>query len=197
MISVDYRLAPEHPFPAPVDDALAAYRALLDDGFAPSSIALTGDSAGGGLCVATCLAARDAGLPQPAAMMLMSPWTDLAATGASLQSKASVDLMVDTDAIAQFAALYLDGADAQDPLASPLFGDLTGLAPMYIQVGGHETLLDDSIRLAASAAHAGVDVRLDVFPEMQHVFQSALGQLPEADDGIARAGTWLQSMLAR
>jgi acetyl esterase/lipase len=194
VVSFDYRMAPEYPFPTAVDDGLAAYRALCDSGLDPAHVAMTGDSAGGGLCLASCLAARDAGVPQPAALLLMSPWTDLAGTGGSLTTKAEVDLMVDAEVIGRFAAIYLDGAEPTSPLASPVYADLTGLPPMYIQVGGDETLLDDSTRVAVSAAHAGVDVRFDAFPEMQHVFQMGLGQLPESDDAIARAGAWLQTM---
>jgi epsilon-lactone hydrolase len=193
VISFDYRMAPEHPFPSAIDDGLSAYQALLDAGTAASQIVITGDSAGGGLTVATLLAAKAAGLPQPAGAVLYSPWTDLEGTGASMDSHKSVDLLVDRDAMQMMAAIYLNGVDAQHPHASVIYADHTGLAPLYIQVGGHETLLDDSTRLAVNAAHAGVDVRLDVFPEMQHVFQTALGMIPEADDAIARTGAWIRT----
>lgn len=187
----DYRMAPEDPFPAAVDDALAAYRALLDEGVPAANIAISGDSAGGGLTVAVLVSARDAGLPQPAAAAMMSPWTDLEGVGASMDSMAGSDLMIDRAAMTGVGQMYLAGAPVRSPLASPIYADLHGLAPMYVQVGGHEVLLDDSTRLVVGAAHAGVDVRLDVFPEMQHVFQSALGMLPESDDAIARIGAYL------
>ena len=191
-ISFDYRLAPEDPFPAAVDDALDAYRWLLANGYAPSRIAVSGDSAGGGLTVATLIAARDAGLAQPAATATMSPWTDLEGTGATMTANEGVDLMIDRAAMTGIAAIYLTGADPRSALASVIYADLQGLAPMYIQVGGHETLLDDSTRLAVRGAHAGVDVRLDVFPEMQHVFQSGLGMLPESDEALSRIGAYLR-----
>ena len=196
-LNVDYRLAPEHPHPAAVDDALAAYRWLLDQGVEPGNIAISGDSAGGGLTLATLLAIKDAGLPQPAAAVPMSPWVDLEGIGESMDAKAEHDLMVQRDGLKQMADMYLNGADARHPTAAPLYGDLRGLAPLYIQVGGDETLLDDSTRLASRAAHAGVEVRLDVFPEMQHVFQVMAGQVPEADDAVARIGAFLRERLGR
>jgi monoterpene epsilon-lactone hydrolase len=196
-LNVDYRLAPEHPHPAAVEDGLAAYRWLLDQGIAPERIAVSGDSAGGGLTVATLLAIKDAGLPQPAAGVTMSPWVDMEGTGESMDSKAGSDLMVQREGLKQMADMYLNGADARHPTAAPLYGDLRSLAPLYIQVGGDETLLDDSTRLATRAAHAGVEVRLDIFPEMQHVFQLLAGQIPEADDAVARIGAYLKDRLAR
>lgn len=195
VVSFDYRMAPEHPFPAAVEDGLAAYRALLASGVAPEHTVIAGDSAGGGLTYATVVAARVAGVPQPAATVTFSPWTDLAGTGASMATKADVDLMIDSNAISMIAAMYLNGASADDPRASVHLADLEGTAPTYIQVGGHEVLLDDSTRLAARAAHAGCEVRLDVFPEMQHVFQSGLGMLPESDDALARVGAWVRPRL--
>jgi monoterpene epsilon-lactone hydrolase len=196
-LNVDYRLAPEHPHPAAVDDALAAYRWLLDQGIAPRNVAISGDSAGGGLTLATLLAIKEAGLPQPAAAVPMSPWVDLEGIGESMDKMAEVDLMVQREGLKQMADMYLNGADARHPTAAPLYGDLRGLAPLYIQVGGDETLLDDSTRLATRAAHAGVDVRLDVFPEMQHVFQVMAGQIPEADDAVARIGAFLRERFGR
>jgi monoterpene epsilon-lactone hydrolase len=196
-LNVDYRLAPEHPHPAAVDDALAAYRWLLDQGIAPRNVAISGDSAGGGLTLATLLAIKEAGLPQPAAAVPMSPWVDLEGIGESMDKMAEVDLMVQREGLKQMADMYLNGADARHPTAAPLYGDLRGLAPLYIQVGGDETLLDDSTRLATRAAHAGVEVRLDVFPEMQHVFQVMAGQIPEADDAVARIGAFLRERFGR
>jgi epsilon-lactone hydrolase len=195
VISFDYRMAPEHPFPAAVDDGLAAYRALLHLGYAPAQIAIAGDSAGGGLTLATLQAIRTAGLAQPAAAVVLSPWTDLEGTGVSMTSNTDRDLMIDGPAMTGVAAIYLAGADPRDPLAAPLYADYSGLAPIYIQVGGDEVLLDDSTRVAVSAAHAGVAVRLEVFPEMQHVFQSAVGMLPESDEAIARIGGYLKHAL--
>jgi epsilon-lactone hydrolase len=196
-LNVDYRLAPEHPHPAAVDDALAAYRWLLDQGIEPRNVAISGDSAGGGLTLATLLAIKEAGLPQPAAAVPMSPWVDLEGIGESMDKMAEVDLMVQREGLKQMADMYLNGGDARHPTAAPLYGDLRGLAPLYIQVGGDETLLDDSTRLATRAAHAGVEVRLDVFPEMQHVFQVMAGQIPEADDAVARIGAFLRERFGR
>jgi monoterpene epsilon-lactone hydrolase len=196
-LNLDYRLAPEHPHPAAVEDGVAAYRWLLDRGTESANIVIGGDSAGGGLTVAIALKLRDEGLPQPAGLVPISPWIDLEATGASMESKAEVDLLVDRDSLKLMTDMFLAGQDANDPLAAPLHADLTGLAPMYIQVGGDETLLDDSTRLAANAATAGLDVRLDCFPEMQHVFQMAVGNVPEADDAVARAASWMSDHMGR
>jgi acetyl esterase/lipase len=195
VVSLDYRLAPEHPYPAAVDDALGAYRWLLDEGYAPEHIVISGDSAGGGLTMATLLAIRNAGLPQPAAAVPLSPWVDLEGVGDTMDTHAHRDFIVGREALQGMAALYVAGGDVRDPLIAPVWADLTGLAPLYIQVGGDETLLDDSTRLATNAARAGVDVRLDVFPEMQHVFQTMLGQVPEADDAVARIGEYVAARL--
>ncbi|MCU0261451.1 MAG: alpha/beta hydrolase [Ilumatobacteraceae bacterium] len=186
----DYRLAPEAPHPAALDDALAIYRALLADGTDPGRIVVAGDSAGGGLAVALLVAARDTGLPQPAGAIVFSPWVDLAGTGETMQTRVDVDLMVTAELAEMMAAHYLAGADPRTPTASPLYADLHGLAPMCIQVGDEEVLLADSTRLADRLRAAGVDVELEVFPEMQHVFQIAAGLLPESDDAIAKAGAF-------
>lgn len=195
VLSVNYRLAPEHPHPAAVTDALAAYRWLLDRNFSPARVGVAGDSAGGGLTLALLLTAKRDGLAQPGAAVVFSPWVDLEGTGASMASKAATDLLVNKDALTGMAAMYLAGASPRDPLAAPLHGDFAGVAPLFIQVGGDETLLDDATRLATRAAHAGVAVRLQVFPEMQHVFQAWAGVVPEADDALAQAGNWLQQVL--
>jgi monoterpene epsilon-lactone hydrolase len=191
-----YRRAPEHIHPAPVDDAVTVYKWLLDRGIHPGHIALTGDSAGGALAVTTLLRARDRNLPMPAATMPLSPWVDMEITGESLSSNRDKDVLVQKDVVEVMAATFLgENGNRCDPLANPLYADLKDLPPMYIQVGGDETLLDDSSRLADRARKAGVDVRLDVFPEMQHVFQFAAGHAPEADDAIRRLAEWVRPKL--
>ena len=191
---VDYRLAPEHPHPAPVIDALASYRWLLDQGIKPQHIALSGVSAVGGLVIATLLKARDEGLPQPAGAVPISPWTDMDGSGASMQTRAAVDKCVSEAGLKQIAQLFL-GGKPRDGYASPLHADLQGIAPLYIQVGDEETLLDDSIRLAHQALDAGVEVKLEIYPEMQHIFQICAGNLPQADLAVARMAAWLKPRL--
>jgi len=191
-----YRRAPEHVHPAPVDDAVTAYRWLLDQDIAPGHIALTGDSAGGALAVTTLLRARECNLPMPAATMPLSPWVDMECTGETLVSNREKDAIVQKEVVEVMAATFLgEGGNRKDPLANPLYADLKGLPPMYIQVGGDETLLDDSRRLAECARKAGVDVRLDVFPEMQHVFHFSAGYAPEADDAIRKLAEWVRPKL--
>lgn len=191
-----YRRAPEHVHPAPVDDAANAYRWLLDQDLAPAHIALTGDSAGGALAVTTLLRARERGLPMPAATMPLSPWVDMEIAGESLAANRDRDVLVQREVVEVMAQTFLgEGGDRRDPLANPLCADLKGLPPMYIQVGGDETLLDDARRLAARARAAGVDVRLDEFPEMQHVFHFAAGYAPEADDAIRKLALWVRPKL--
>ncbi|MFJ7246867.1 alpha/beta hydrolase [Kitasatospora sp. NPDC098652] len=194
--SPDYRLAPEHPFPAAVEDCLSAYRALLDRGGDPSAIVFAGDSAGGGLTVTTCLAARDAGLPLPAALLLLSPGLDATRSGESIRTKEGVDPIFTRAALDHTGAMYLGGADPRQPLLSPvLHADLTGFPPMLIQVGANELLLDDSTRLAERAREAGVDVILDVTADAPHVFQSFAGVLDEADEALDRAALFLRQRL--
>ncbi|KPF79236.1 alpha/beta hydrolase [alpha proteobacterium AAP81b] len=195
-LSLDYRLAPEHPFPAAVDDALAGYRWLLDQGIAAGRIAIAGDSAGGGLTMALLLAIKAAGLPQPACAVPISPWVDLAMTGGSMVSKAAVDPMVQRDSLLVFASRYLGAADPLAPLASPVHGDLAGLPPLLIQVGADETLLDDAVQLARAAGHAQVAVRLEIAPEMIHVWPFFHPMLAPARAAIATAGAFIAAHLA-
>lgn len=192
-ISVDYRLAPEHPFPAAVDDAVDAYRALLGQGVPPSNIAFVGESAGGGLVAATLVALKDADLPQPASAAVFSPWTDLTVSGASAVSKAKLDPALTPEALRTRARDYLGDRDPSTPLASPIFADLTGLPPLLIQVGSHEILLDDAVRLAARAADHDVAVSLEVWPGVPHVFQSFAAILDDADHALNAAAAFIKS----
>ncbi len=195
VLSVDYRLAPEHPHPAAVEDSTTAYRWLLDQGFGADRLAISGDSAGGGLTVSTLLKLRDDATPLPVAGVPISPWVDMEGIGESMTTRAEVDMLVDEVGLKGMAEMFLAGQDARDPLAAPLYGDFSGLPPLLIQVGDEETLLDDSTRLAEAAESAGVEVRLDVFPEMQHVFQLFTGNMPEADEAVAQIGAWLRPRL--
>jgi epsilon-lactone hydrolase len=195
VISVDYRLAPEHPYPGAVDDALAAYQALLDDGTSPSDIAFAGDSAGGGLAVATLLNARDHGLPLPAAAFVMSPYVDLTLAGATMETKRDVDPLLSRELLQPRVADYTQGRDAALGLISPVFADLTGLPPLIIQAGSHEVLLDDAVRLARQAAIADVEVTLEVTPKVPHVFQAYSPMLDEAAVALDKAGQLLSAHL--
>ena len=191
----DYRLAPETPFPAAVDDALAVYRAMLEHGPA-NAFAIGGDSAGGGLALATLLAAKAAGLPMPACALLFSPWTDLAGTGASVITNAKRDSMLYAPKLGDAAANYLNGAAPQNPLASPYYGDLAGLPPLLIQVGEPEILLDDSTRIAARAQEAGIVVDLSIWENLPHVWQMNQSFLPEARQALDQAANFAKAHLA-
>ena len=191
-----YRLAPEHPFPAAVEDAVQAYRWLLEQGVAPSRLVVAGDSAGGGLALATLLAARDRGLPMPAGVVALSPWVDLTCGGDSMDDRPQADLECARAGLLEMAAWYLAGADPRDPLASPVFADLSRLPPILCLAGGDEVLLDDSIRLVRAAGIAGTDATLVIAAGMQHVYPIWAGAFPEADAAIALIGEWVRARMA-
>ena len=196
-ISLDYRLAPEHPFPAAVDDCLAAYRNLLDDAD-PAEIVFAGDSAGGGLTVTTCLAARAAGVPLPAGIVAFSPGLDHTRSGATMTTKEGIDPFFTREGLGRTAEMYLDGADPGQPLLAPaVHADLTGFPPMLLQAGTNELLLDDAVRLAERARAADVDVVLDVTADVPHVFQAFAGSLDEADQALDRAALFVAQRLDR
>lgn len=194
--AVQYRLAPEHPFPAALDDALAAWHGLLAEGADPRQAAFMGDSAGGGLALSLALRLRDADEPLPAAIVALSPWTDLAVTGESMRLNAAADPMQNAEDVPFVAARYLNGADPYDPYASPLYGDPAGLPPTLIQVGSDEILRDDSVRMAARMRDAGCEVELEIWPRMPHVWQSFASVMPEARQAIARIGAFVQQKTA-
>jgi monoterpene epsilon-lactone hydrolase len=195
-LALDYRLAPEHPFPAAVEDAVSGYRYLLSRGVRPARIAIAGDSAGGGLVVAAMLAIRDAGLAQPACGWCISPWVDMEGIGETMSSKEAADPMVQKAGLLDMARLYLGGADPRSPLAAPIYADLTGLAPLLIQVGAAETLLDDAVRLAKVAGAADVRVDLQIWPEMVHVWHIFHPELKAGRRAIEEGGAIVRAMIS-
>jgi acetyl esterase/lipase len=191
LLSIDYRLAPEQPFPAALEDAHAAYAWLLSEGFQPGQIALAGDSAGGGLCMALMLALRDAGQPLPAAAALISPWADLAGTGESVRTRLGIDPLFSPADLPRAAAHYLNGHDPQNPLISPVYADLRGLPPVLIQVGDQEILLSDSTRLYHLLRRAGGEAELSIWPGLWHVFHAAGERMPESKRALQEMGRFL------
>ncbi len=192
VLGIEYRLAPENPFPAPVEDATAAYRWLLSNGVNPARIVIAGDSAGGGLTVATLVALRYFGEPMPAAGICISPWVDLELTGESMTTKAEADPLVQRELVDFMANMYLGNRDRRTPLASPLYADLHGSPPLLIHVGTSETLLDDSTRLTERAKAAGVDVSLEVWDDMVHDWHLFAPVLPEGQQAIERIGEFIR-----
>lgn len=196
VLVIDYRLAPEHPFPAAVEDATAAYRWLLASGVKADEIVVAGDSAGGGLTVSTLVALRDAGQPLPAAGVCESPWVDMEGIGESMTTRAGLDPMVQREGLVGMANLYLNGTDPRTPLAAPLYADLHSLPPLLIQVGTSETLFDDSTRLAECAKAAGVEVTLEPWDDMIHVWQLFASVLPEGQKAVDRIGEFVRQHAA-
>jgi epsilon-lactone hydrolase len=190
---LDYRLAPEHPYPAAVEDATSAYRWLLDQAIAPEHIVIAGDSAGGGLAVATLLALREARVPLPGGGVCISPWVDLTCGGASYATKAAADPIVQRAGVEQMARAYLGATPPRTPLASPLFADLRGLPPLLIHVGSDEVLLDDAVQLAERARAAGVDATLEIYERMIHVWHWFLPMLDEAQTAVETIGRFVRS----
>ena len=196
VLLIDYRLAPEHPYPAALEDSVATYKWLIDEeGIDPQHIVISGDSAGGGLTAATILKIRDIGITLPAGGVLLSPWTDLDITGDSVKTKRRIDPIVDASGLFFMANLYIADKDPKNSYISPLFADLKGLPPLLIQVGSAEILLDDSTRFAEKAKSAGVDVTIEVWEDMVHVFQAMALWAPEGEQAIEKIGVFIQKLM--
>lgn len=196
VLAINYRLAPEHPFPAAIDDAVGSYRWLLKQGYKPEHMAIGGDSAGGGLTLASLVSLRDAGDPLPAAALCISPWTDLTGKADSLRTRRHLDPMIDPDSLYKLVGYYLGKTDPTHPLASPLFAELAGLPPLLIQVGEREVLYDDAVELAKKASAAGLEVTLEEAANMFHVWHAYAPMLDEAQQAVDRAGRYLRGKLA-
>jgi len=194
VIAIDYRLAPEHPYPAALDDAVAGWQALLAQGLRPADLVIGGDSAGGNLALVTAIALRDRGLPQASGLVLLSPWTDLSSSGSSMGTRAERDRLLTVRGIDRAARQFAGGLPLTDPRLSPLFAKLDGLPKTLIQVGDDEVLLDDSLRLAEAASKAGVDVTLEHRLGLWHVWQVMAGWMPEADQSIAAIGAFVRGL---
>lgn len=196
VVVIDYRLAPEHPFPAAIEDSVAVYRTLRSDQSGGGRILMAGDSAGGNLAIATVLKLRDLGEPLPAGIIAFSPWLDMEHSGETIETKASTDTLVNRGMLEGLAATYLAGASPVDPLANPLKADLAGLPPVYLNAGSSEALLSDTIRFAEAAKKAGVDVTVSIAEAMQHVFPCLAGRARVADDELANVAAWYRSKCA-
>jgi monoterpene epsilon-lactone hydrolase len=196
-LAIDYRLAPEHPFPAPIEDTVAAHRWLLAQGIEARHITIAGDSAGGGLVVAAMVAIKEAGLPQPACGWAISPWVDMEALGETYTTLAAIDPTVSRETINEIARIYLAGADPRSPLAAPIYADLADIAPLLIQVGAAEVLLDDSLKLAGKAGALNVPVRLEIWPEMIHVWHLFHPMLGAGRRAIAEGGAYIKAAMAK
>ena len=196
VLVIDYRLAPEDPFPAPVEDAVSAYRWLLDEGYAPEKLSIAGDSAGGGLTAATLVSIRDQGLPLPACGACLSPWVDMEGLGDSMTTRADRDPMVQKEGLVAMAGVYLADADPRSPLAAPMYADLSGLPPLLIQVGGSETLFDDAIRLDEKARAAGVETTFEEWEDMIHVWHIFAPMLDEGQEAIQRMAEFMRDKWA-
>lgn len=196
LLLVDYRLAPEHRFPAAIDDASSCYQNLLDEGYQPNNIAFAGDSAGGGLVAATLLKMKELKLPQPKCAVLMSPWLDLSASGDSVKVNEQADPMLTPKALKTMSTLYLGNVDVRTPMASPVFSDASALAPMLIHVGSTEILLSDAVRFSEAIEKSGGGINLKVWPKMPHVFQVFAALMPEAKRSIEEIGAFMTSHLS-